>query len=46
MHKNYDKKYLGREDLLSATQKMSFLNYVHPNSYQRIPPVKDNRKNR
>ena len=36
---NYDKKYLGRADLSVANQKLSFLDYIHPNSYQQ--PVRD-----
>ena len=38
---NYDKKYLGKQDLSSATQKWSFLNFIHPNSYDHPPPVRD-----
>lgn len=39
MHLNYDKVYLGRGDLSANTQKLDFLNYIHPNSYQQ--PVRD-----
>jgi hypothetical protein len=34
MHSSYDKVFIGKNDLLNSTQKFSFLNYVHPNSYQ------------
>jgi hypothetical protein len=34
MHSSYDKVFIGKNDLLNRTQKFSFLNYVHPNSYQ------------
>jgi hypothetical protein len=37
MHQNYDKKYIGRGDLSATTQKMTFLNYIHPNSYEQAP---------
>ena len=32
MHTNYDKTYLGKQDLI--TNQPSFLNYIHPNSLQ------------
>ena len=38
---NYNKKYLGKNDLSSTSQKLSFLNFIHPNSYEHPPPVKD-----
>ena len=41
MHMNYDKNYIGRNDLSVTTQKMSFLNYIHPNSYEHAAPVRD-----
>jgi hypothetical protein len=41
MHLNYDKKYLTKADLSATVQKMSFLNYIHPNSYQHKPPTRD-----
>jgi hypothetical protein len=33
LHANYSKNYLGRGDLITTTNKLSFLNYIHPNSY-------------
>ena len=38
---NYDKKYLSKADLSATVQKLSFLNYIHPNSYQHKPPTRD-----
>lgn len=39
---NYDKKYIGKNDLLSSTQKISFLNFVHPNSFKYPQAPKGN----
>ena len=33
LHSNYTRNYLGRSDLITTTNKISFLNYIHPNSY-------------
>lgn len=41
MHLNYDKTYLTKADLSATVQKLSFLNYIHPNSYQHKPPTRD-----
>ena len=38
---NYDKNYLTKNDLSQTTQKLSFLNFIHPNSYDHPPPVRD-----
>lgn len=52
VHANYDKICIGRNDLLSSTQKWSFLNYVHPNSYKHPKivkaksPERDNKEDR
>jgi hypothetical protein len=46
MHINYDKKYIGKNDLLSSTQKISFLNFVHPNSYKYPKPANPNHEDR
>jgi len=41
MHLNYDKTYLIKADLSATVQKLSFLNYIHPNSYQHKPPTRN-----
>lgn len=37
LHTNYNKTYLGKQDLFTNTNKLSFLNYIHPNSIQPLP---------
>jgi len=37
LHTNYNKTYIGKQDLFTNTNKLSFLNYIHPNSIQPLP---------
>ena len=35
LHANYSQKFIGKNDMIS--NKKSFLNYIHPNSFKLIP---------
>jgi hypothetical protein len=36
LHANYGKSYLGKSDLLTNGKKLTYLNYIHPSSYEEI----------
>lgn len=36
LHANYGKTYLGKSDLLTNGRKLTYLNYIHPSSYDEL----------